>query len=633
MGSSELLNGFRSRYRRKFEPLDTVFAHIRRGNRIFIGTGCGEPRHLVNTLVAYVAAHPKALSGAELFHVWSLGVAPYTDDRFKDNFRHNSFFVADATRDAVNRGAADYTPVFLSNVPDLFRSRLIPVDVALVQVSTPDAHGFMSLGISVDIVKAAVESASLVVAQINPRMPRVHGDTFVHIDDIDFAMPFEEPLFEIDETPQTSVSERIGEYIARLIEDGDTLQVGYGSVPNAVLGNLRDKRDLGIHSELLTSGVVELMRGGVVNNSRKSLNRDKAVAAFCMADGDTYEFLNDNPAVEFHPIDYTNDPRLIARQKNMTAINSALEIDLTGQASAESVRGTFFSGVGGQSDFMRGACLAPGGKTILAIPSTADNGKVSRIVPALESGTGVTLHRGDVHYVVSEYGIAYLHGKNIRERAMELISIAHPDFQGELIREAKDRNLIYRDQAFIPGRKGHYPDELERFQHLKKSGLDILLRPVKISDEPLVKDFFYSLSDKSLYRRFMSARTDIPHERLQDFVVIDYTREMIVLATIGGEHNEKVLGIGQYGLDEISHTAEVALAVRDEYQNMKIGTTLLEYLYELARKRGLHGFTAEVLTENDPMMRVFENMGFDIHKQSEHGVYEMKMAFRSRETT
>ncbi len=632
MKSNRIPERIRQRYREKFATPEFIFGHIRRGNRIFVGTGCGEPQHLVRSLVDYVDAHPKAFFGAEIFHVWSLGVAPYADTRFKDNFRHNSFFIADATRHAVNEGTADYTPVFLSNIPQLFQNRLVSIDVALIQVSLPDPHGFMSLGISVDIVKAAVENAALVIAQINREMPRVLGDTFVHFDDIDFAVPFDEPLFEIEEPAQTSVSRRIGEYCARLIQDGDTIQVGYGNIPNALLRNLESKNDLGVHSELLTSGIVNLMKKGVINNSRKSLNRGKTVASFCMADRKTYRVLHDNPSIEFRRVDYTNAPLIIARQNNMTAINSALEIDLSGQATAESIKGAFFSGVGGQTDFMRGAYLAPGGKTILAIPSTAENGKVSRIVPALESGSGVTLHRGDVHYVVSEFGIAYLHGKNIRDRAMELISIAHPDFRAELIREAKQRNLIYQDQAYIAGKKGRYPEELEHYRHLKKGGLDIRLRPVRINDESLVKDFFYSLSDTSLYRRFISVRKDIPHERLQDFVVIDYTREMIVLATVGGEENERILGMGQYGVEEATHTAEVALAVRDDYQNMGIGTALLQYLYELARKRGLHGFTAEVLIENDPMMHVFENMGFDIQKRKDEGVYEMKMAFRGRET-
>ena len=624
---------FRSDFKKKFSAENEIFGNLHRGERIFVGTGCGEPRYLVNALIRYVGSHPKAVFDAEIFHVWTLGVAPYTEVRFKDNFRHNSFFLAAGTRNAVNEGMADYTPVFLSNVPRLFRERVVPIDVALVQVSRPDAHGYVSLGISVDIVKAAVESANLVIAQINRNMPRTLGDTFVHCDEIDFFVPHDEPLMTIGRTAgiaEGGAAKRIGRHIARLVQDGDTLQVGYGRVPNAVIESLTDKKHLGVHSELLTAGVVSLMKAGVIDNSLKTRHRGKTVASFCMADSETYAFLDDNPAIEFRPIDYTNNPLVIADHENMTAINSALEIDLTGQASAESVGGMFFSGVGGQTDFMRGAHLARGGKTILAIPSTARDGRVSRIVPRLAEGTGVTLHRGDVHYVVSEYGIAYLHGKNIRERAMELIAIAHPDFRPGLIEAAKKANLIYRDQAFIPGKRGEYPEELERPRRLPKRGDEILLRPVRIRDEPLLKEFFYSLSDQSLYRRFISVRTDMPHELLQEFVVIDYTRSMVILATVGGPEDETVLGVGQYGIEPDSHSAEIALVVRDDWQNRGVGKALLQYLYELARRQGLHGFTAEVLVDNGAMLHLFESMGFEIQKRKEQGVYEMKMAFRGK---
>jgi RimJ/RimL family protein N-acetyltransferase len=375
--------------------------------------------------------------------------------------------------------------------------------------------------------------------------------------------------------------------------------------------------------------MVELMKKGVIDNSRKTLNRGKTVATFCMGHKSTYEFIHDNPAFEFRTIDYTNHPLVISRQKNMVAINSALEIDLTGQTSSESLGKAFYTGVGGHANFMRGAVLARGGKTILAVQSTAEWGKVSRIVPFLREGTGVTLVRGDIHYVVTEYGIAYLHGKNIRERAMALISIAHPQFRPWLIEQAKQANLIYRDQAFIPGKKGEYPEHLEVYRTTPQ-GLSLLLRPVKLSDEPLLKDFFNFLSDQSMYRRFISVRQDMPHERLQEFVVIDYTREMVILATIrqGDGEAEKVVGVGQYGINERNHTAEVALVVRDEDQNQGVGTEILSYLTYLAKREGLYGFTAEVLAENKPMLRLFEKMGFDIQKKSAQGVYELQMAFR-----
>jgi acyl-CoA hydrolase/GNAT superfamily N-acetyltransferase len=614
-------------YPQKFAAEGEIFSHIHRGDRIFIHTACGEPQYLVQALIRFVESNPKAFFDAEVLHVWTLGVAPYTDEKFKYNFRLNSFFVGNNSREAVNRGMADYTPIFLSQVPQLLNRGLVPISVALIQTSPPDAHGFMSLGISVDIVKAAVEKASLVIAQVNAQMPRVHGDGFIHVEDVDFIVCHDEPLLEYEATAPNEVADQIGKYVARIVQDGDTIQVGYGSLPNAILSNFSDKKNLGVHSELLTDGMVTLMKKGVINNSQKSLNRGKSVATFCMGHKSTYEYIHDNPSVEFRAIDYTNNPLLIARQENMTAINTALEIDLTGQCTAESLGKTFYSGIGGKADFMRGAVLAPGGKTILAIQSTAEYGEVSRIVPFVREGAGISLIRGDIHYVVTEYGIAYLHSKNIRERAMELISIAHPKFRPFLIEKAKQANLIYRDQAFIPGKRGEYPEHLESYR-TTRTGFPILMRPVKISDEPWVKDFFYSLSDQSLYRRFISVRKDMPHERLQEFVIIDYTKEMVILATIKDSEIEKVVAIGQYGINGQTHSAEVSLVVRDDYQNKGIGTTLLSYLTYLAKREGLMGFTAEVLVENKPMLHLFEKMGFDIQKQSAQGVYELKMAFR-----
>ncbi len=621
------IEGIKALYPEKFPTTERIFSAIHPGNRIFIGTGCGEPQCLVKALIDYVRSHPKAFFDTELLQVWTLGVAPYADEKFKDNFRHNSFFIGNNTRDAVNQGLADYTPVFLSQVPGLFQKKLVPVDVALIQTSLPDEHGFMSLGISVDIVKAATENASLVIAQINPQMPRVLGDTFINIKDVNFIIPCEEPLLEYEDTVADDISQKIGAYVSRIVQDGDTIQVGYGSIPNAILAHLKNKEHLGVHTELLTDGIVELMRERVIDNTRKELNRGKTVAAFCMGKRDTYDYLHDNPGIEFRPVNYTNNPTVLARQKNMTAINSALEIDLSGQATAENIGKRFYSGIGGQADFMRGAILSPGGKSILALQSTAENGEVSRIVPYLKEGAGVTLSRGDIHYVITEYGIAYLHGKNIRERAMDLIAIAHPKFREGLIEQAKERRLIYKDQAFIPGVQGVYPEEFESYK-TTKTGLTLLLRPVKFSDEHLLKDFFYSLSNDSMYRRFISTRADMHHERLQPFVVIDYTREMVILAVLKHEETEQIVGMAQYLIDETKHIAEVAFVVRDDYQGKGIGATLLSYVTYLARKSGLLGFTAAVLMENRQMLQLFEKMGFNIEKRSEGGVYELTMSFR-----
>ena len=622
------LDDWKRQFPAKFEPLEVIYNRIHRGDTIFIGSACAEPQHLVQELIRYVKSNPKAFFDAEVLHVRSLGVAPYATEKFKQNFRHNSFFIGDSTRDAINKGLADYTPIFLSQVPELFYRGLARIDIALIQTSLPDEHGYLSLGISVDIVKAAAEMAKLVVVQVNSHMPRVLGDTFIHVDDVDFIVPYDELILEYGPEADTEIAQNIGKYVSRLIEDGDTLQVGYGRIPNAVLSHLSDKKHLGIHTELMTDSIVELMKKGVIDNSRKTINPGKTVATFCMGHTDAYKFLHDNPAFDFRTIDYTNDPLVIAKHNNMVAINSALEIDLTGQATAESIGTLSHSGVGGQADFMRGAVLARGGKAILTLQSTAASDVVSRIVPSLKEGAGTTLIRGDIRYVVTEYGIAYLHGKNMRERAMELIGIAHPKFRPWLIEEAKKLNLIYGDQAFMPGKSGEYPERMETYR-TTKDGLNIFIRPIKISDEPLLKNFVYSLSDQSMYRRFMSVRKDMPHERLQDLVIIDYTREVAILVfTTHDEKKELILGVGRYYIDPGMHTAEVAFAVRDDYQKRGIGTELLAYLTYLAKREGLLGFTAEVLAENRPMLHTFEKGGFDIKKTTVAGLCELKMTFK-----
>jgi len=618
---------WRQKYPEKFASEDTIFDHIHRGDTIFIGSACAEPQHLVQGLIRYVKLHPKAFVDAQVLHIRSLGVAPYAAEKFKQHFRHNSFFIGDSTRDAVNSGVADYTPIFLSEAPGLFRRGLARIDVALIQATSPDEHGYMSLGISVDVIKAAVKQANVIVVQVNRFMPRVLGDAFIHIDDVDYIVPHDEELLEYSPEADSEIANRIGQYVARLIEDGDTLEVGYGRITNAVLANLSGKKHLGIHTELISDGIVALMKQGVIDNSCKTLNPGKTVTTFCMGQQSTYDYLHDNPAFEFRTIDYTNNPLNIARQDHMVAINSAMEIDLTGQATAESIGTIFHSGVGGQADFMRGAVLARGGKSILAMQSTAASDVVSRIVATLREGAGVTLTRGDIHYVVTEYGIAYLHGKSIRERAMELIAIAHPKFRPSLIAEAKKRGLIYRDQAFIPGVGGEYPEHLESYRTTHK-GFNVLFRPIKISDEPKLKDFIYSLSDQSLYRRFMSVRKDVPHEVLQKLVIIDYTKEMAILAMVPKGETEEIAGVGRYYVDESKHSAEVAFAVKDSYHDNGIGSELLAYLTYLAKRQGLLGFTAEVLSDNQPMLHVFEKGGFDLEKRSYAGLWELKMTFR-----
>lgn len=535
---------------------------------------------------------------------------------------------------------ADYTPIFLSQLPGLIRSGRIPLDVALIQTTLPEREGRMNLGVSVDIVRAAVEKAEMVIAQPNSFMPAVDGDGWINMDDVDFIIAKDEPLQEYIEQPPGDVARKIGSYVSRIVDDCSTIQVGYGSIPNAIARSLGNKKHLGVHTELFCDGIAGLMEEGVVDNSKKSLHPGKSIATFCMGRSETFDFLKRNgSSIEFRSIDYTNNPLIIAQNRKMTAINSALEVDLTGQATAESLGHSFFSGIGGQADFMRGAALAEEGKTILALPSTAQRAEtakseegssrgpvVSRIVPFLSEGAGTTLTRGDIHYVVTEYGIAYLHGKSIRERAMDLISIAHPAFRLWLIEEAKRLHLIYPDQAFVPGIKGEYPEDLEMRKTTSK-GLRLLMRPVKISDEPMLKEFFYSLSDESLYQRFISARKDIPHKTLQKYVAVDYFSKMVLVALVEDGGRESICGLGQYGMNSDLYTADVALVVRDDCQKKGVAGEMLSYLTLLAKRQGLLGFTAEVLAGNNPVFRLFKKMGFVVRKRNEDGVYEMRAMF------
>jgi acyl-CoA hydrolase/GNAT superfamily N-acetyltransferase len=613
-------------YAKKTRPPDEALSLIRRGDRVFIGGGCGRPAFLAESLAAYARAHPSPVSPKHVYHLYSFGVVPGDGDPFDNNFRKNIFFIGRDQRDCVARHSADYVPIFLSQVPGFLKGRSVDLDAAIIMVSPPDAYGYMSLGVSVDITKAAIKNARLIVAQVNRRMPRVHGDAYVHLDDVDVVVPHDEELSEYTEKAPDEIADKIGSYVSPIIRDGDTIQVGYGSLPNAILGHLREKKHLGIHTELLTDGLVDLIRCGAVDNSAKGVDEGKSVVSFCMGTRPTYDYIHDNPGIEFRTSEYTNNPLVIARINAMTAVNTALAVDLTGQATAESIGHSFYSGIGGLADFMRGAILSPRGRTILTLPSTAEDGKVSRIVPLLPDGSGVTLGRGDVHYVVTEYGIAYLAGKNIRERAMELIAVAHPKFRPRLIEQARRLNLVYSDQAFITGKAGQYPGHLERWRTVG-GGMTVLFRPVKISDEPLLKDFFYALSPESLYKRFFSRRQDMPHEILQRFAVIDYTREMIVLATVMQEEKEIVIGMGQYKITEKTRTAEAAMVVRDGYQGKGIGTVMADHLVFLARRQGLVAFTADVFEDNTPMLRIFEKSGFDVDRKTEYGVNKMRMNF------
>ena len=409
------------------------------GKRILIGSGAAEPGRLVEAMVT----HGTHLVGNEIVHLLTLGPAPYVAPNLAGRFRHTAFFIGENVRPAVQEGRADFMPVFLSEIPILLESRRIPVHVALIQVSPPDRHGQVSLGVSVDIVRAAVDTADLILAEVNPRMPRTLGDSFLDVNRIAHLVPVDEPLPELLPETLDDVVIEIGKNAASLIKDGATLQMGIGKIPDAVLASLMDRHDLGIHTEMFSDGVMRLAEAGVVNGKKKTLLPGKIVTSFVMGTRALYEWMDDNPLVEMRQSRFTNDPFTIARHDNMVAINAALAVDLTGQVAADTLMGRFFSGIGGQVDFIRGAARSKGGTPIIALRSTAKGDTVSRILPALGEGAGVVTSRGDVHYIVTEYGVADLWGKNIRQRAMALIGIAHPQFRGELMAAAQERRYVF----------------------------------------------------------------------------------------------------------------------------------------------------------------------------------------------
>jgi acyl-CoA hydrolase len=408
-------------------------AGIGSGQQVFVHGGAASPSVLLEALVRRSAE----LRDVGMVHFHIEGPAPHLAPEVAESFRHRALFIGANARDAVNQGRADYVPIFLSDVPELFTSRVLPLDAVFLNVSPPDDHGFCSLGTSVDAAMAATHAATTVIAQLNRSMPRTLGDSFVHVDDIDLAVEIDQPPHEHRVAPIGDVERRIGEFVAELVPDEATIQMGIGSIPAAVGLALRDKRDLGVHTELFTDPVLDLVEAGAITGAAKEINRGKIVTAFLMGSRRLYDFVNDNPMIEMRPVDYTNDTSVIRRFRRMIAVNSAISIDLTGQVSADSIGTRFYSGVGGQMDFMRGAALAAEGRAIIALPSRAAGGTISRITAVLAEGAGVVTSRAHVRTVVTEFGVAELFGRSVRERIAALIGIAHPDFRDELAHEAR----------------------------------------------------------------------------------------------------------------------------------------------------------------------------------------------------
>jgi acyl-CoA hydrolase/GNAT superfamily N-acetyltransferase len=608
-------------FREKVTDTRRAFRELRRGQRIFIGSGCGEPQYLVRALEEQL---PK-LADLEILHILSLGKHSFLEESYHDKCRLKSFFVAAASREAVAEGRADYTPVNLVDVPKLFRSGVLPIDVALIQVSEPDQHGFCSLGISVDIVKAAAESARFVIAQINGRMPRTLGDSFIHVSDLDALIPWDEPLLEMPPPPINDVAKAIGAQVAKLIEDGSTLRVGVGSVPSAVLYALEDKKDLGVHTDMLTDPYVDLVEKGVITNARKTLHPGKIIASFCLGTKKLYDFVHNNPMVAFHPVEYTNNYLVISQNKKMVTLNSALEVDLTGQVCSDSVGYQIYSGVGGSVDFLRGARNSRGGKAIVVLPSTTLDGQ-SRIVPELTEGGGVVTTRGGVQYVVTEYGIAQLQGRSLRERALALIGIAHPDFREDLTRHAYRMKVLRRELFAISSARAIYPENLEVSQVFDEE-TRVFFRPAKPTDERLIREFFYSLPKDESYIRFLSTMKVYPQVDVNKLINIDYEKEMTLVGLVGDMEAERVVAVGRYVVDEETLIAEVDFAVHPDYGRKGIASFMIQYLSEIARKSGVRQFRAYISAGNERVFGVFQKLGYFMESSFMEGLYEIRVHF------
>jgi acyl-CoA hydrolase/RimJ/RimL family protein N-acetyltransferase len=515
-------------------------------------------------------------------------------------YRHRVFFVGSEVRGLASSGQLDYVPISLEEIPRLLTSGRLPIDVALLQVSPPDARGFVSLGVSVDLAPAILSVARTVIAEINPAMPRTYGESMVHLNRFDALVMVDMPVAQYVHPNIGEVAERVARYIASIIDDGSTLQIGLGRVPNGALRHLRDRRDLGIHSDVITDGVVDLVEAGVVTGRCKTRHRDRIVASYCVGTRRLYDFVDDNPGVQLLPIDQVCHPEEVARQSRMVSITQAFAIDLTGQVCVDQFEGEFYGGVSTQAGFLRGAARSPGGKPIICLSSTTDDG-ASRIKPLLEAGDGVGITRSDVHYVITEYGIAYIFGKSIRERALALIEVAHPRWREMLLSSAKKLGYVRSDQYLAS--QAAYPVHEERVVSLKNN-LKIMIRPARAGDAWALQALFHRLSSDDIYTRFFRRVRSLTYRELQTLCNVNHETEVAFLAVTGPRENEEVVGSACYFLNPTTNLAEVAFMVAPEFQGAGLGTALQVCLQEYAMSRGVRGFVFEILSRNTNMMRL-----------------------------
>jgi acyl-CoA hydrolase/GNAT superfamily N-acetyltransferase len=601
-----------------------AISRVKPGQRVFIGSSCGEPQHLVRALTNAF----ETLKDVEIVRLFNLETSPLTliaNKSGDQTLNIRSFYAGSAKPQGIARNQRFITPINLSAVPRLFKSRMLPIQVALIQVSPPDDFGWMSLGVSVDITLAAAESADLVIAQVNARMPRVLGRSFIHVNDVDVFVEHDEPLLSIGANPELEAANDIARLIAtRLIDDGSTIAIGLGTTTEAVLLALSNKNDLGIHTQYLTGDIMHLFARGVVTNRRKGFNDGKMVAASAIGSEDFYEFLNDNPAIEFHPSDYVNDPSIIARHHKMVAMSVAMSIDLTGQVAADALPHNHFSGVTGVLDFIRGASMSPGGKSILMLPSTAGQGKKSRIVPLLVD-TAVVVPRSDVQHVVTEYGAVNLFGKSLQERAMGLISIAHPRFRDELFHRAKKMGLLSTERTLHESIHGVYPIHLEEV--LEIEGEQVTVRPAKPVDARRIQEHFYSLDKDDVVARFFQDRSSFQKDEVEDVTQVDYVHDLTIVAVVGEFGFGQVVGVGEYLVDPATNLAEVAFSIGRTFQKKGMGKILIRKLAAAARENGIAGFFAYTSAQNQGMLRLFNHLPFRVTSTLEGDMVTLRCLF------
>jgi acyl-CoA hydrolase/RimJ/RimL family protein N-acetyltransferase len=595
---------------------------IRHGDHVFVGSACATPRALLRALEAL----PSPPAGVQLVHFLTDGAVVEVDGQARSSFRHRAFFLG---RDMLKLSGSDsiaYVPMSLSEVPRLLTSGRLAFDVALVQASPPDAAGMCSLGVSVDITRAAALSARMVIAEINPAMPRTGPQSEVPFERFHQVVAIDDPVIEYLHEPLGATAERIARYVARIITDGATLQIGLGRVPNQMLQFLGERSDLGIHSDVITEAVVDLVDRGIVTGARKTLHRGQIIASMAMGTRRLYDLIDDDPRVAFFPIEYVCDPAIIAANSAMVSVTQAFAIDLSGQVCADTRDGILYGGVATQPDFHRGAIRSQGGKAIVCLASTTRSGD-SAIRPVLVPGEAVAIPRAEVHYVVTEYGTAYLFGRSLAERAVALVEIAHPAHREQLLAAAIETGLLPKSQQQRSRRA--YPVEEVRDAGLR-DGRRVTVRPTRTDDAPALQEFFFRLRDEDVRTRFFRQLRSLTDEMAQHLCSVDYEHEMAFAAVVGEPESEHVVGSSCYFLDPRTGLADVAYMVDPAWQGVGLGRLLQARTIEYARARGVRGFTADVLPGNTPMLAVFRRSGCHVTSRFDSGVVELQLLFEDR---